>query len=444
MRGIGAALAVWREVRAGKFASESLRRAGQSMSTGDMILASTLVYGALRRQSLWRAIYGRFLRRPRSGLSCDAEAALCIGTAGVLGLRNFAPGALVSGLVQAVKERGDVQGAGLVNAVLRRVVREGASVLHAIERSEDLPDRALASGLPSWVAEAWTNFWGDEANALFAMTRIRPYASFRVSSRADRRELVAAATAKGIRCWPSPLLREGIRVAGTLFPRDFPGYDEGLVTPQTESSMMVGLVLQSLHQGGPVLDMCSGRGVKSGHLLDLMPEAALECVELSPAKAAAARRELLRTARGGGDRASIHVGDALEFAPARVPSSILLDAPCSGSGTWNRHPEGKWRLTPEKLDSLAGLQVKLLKKALSLLAPGGIVVYSTCSLMKDENENVIAQVLAQDPTLRECTLPFAWRCLRRGRPLGAYIRPELPWLDGFYIAAIMKDWRGAR
>ena len=200
MRGIEAALAVWREVRAGKFASESLRRAGQAMSTGDMVLVSSLVYGALRRQSLWRNIYGRFLRHPRSGLSRRVEDALCIGTAGVLGLRNFAPGALVSGLVQAVKERGDVQGAGLVNAVLRRVVREGASILHTIERSEDLPDRALASGLPSWVAEAWANSWGGEADGLFAMTRIRPYASFRVSSRADRRP----AARMGV---PSPLPR---------------------------------------------------------------------------------------------------------------------------------------------------------------------------------------------------------------------------------------------
>ncbi len=440
MRGIEGALAVWRDVRNGCFASEALRRAGASMGKGDVVLATSLVYVALRRRSLWEEIYGRFLRRPGLSLSRRVEDALCLGTAGILELKRFFPAALVAGLVQEIKEK-DGRGAGLVNAVLRRVVREGRAVLEEIRCSHRPEDQALASGIPLWVLSEWHASWGEEAGHLLAMGRIRPYASFRLSPKADRDEIIAGASALGIRCWASPLVKESLRLAGTIFPGDFPGYHEGLATPQSESSMMVGLAVRGLYRGGAVLDMCSGRGIKTGHLLDLLPDVHLECAELSGAKAAAARKDLERLGHGL-KLPTIWTGDALHMEPSRAPSCILLDTPCSGSGTWNRHPEGKWRLTREKLDSLAEGQVVLLKKALSLLAPGGIVVYSTCSLMKQENEKVIARVLSGDPSLEEIPLPLESPFLRRGRPWGTYILPELPWLDGFYIAAILKNRRG--
>ncbi|MGD9821480.1 MAG: RNA methyltransferase, partial [Aminobacteriaceae bacterium] len=157
-------------------------------------------------------------------------------------------------------------------------------------------------------------------------------------------------------------------------------------------------------------------------------------------RAKAAERELARTGRRG--KVRIITGDALQTLPSFIPAMISLDAPCSGSGTWNRHPEAKWRLTPEKLDSLASLQINLLKRAVSLLAPGGIVVYSTCSLLKNENENVVAHVLSEEPGLVELSFPFSGPVFRKGRPWGTYMWPELPWIDGFYMAVIMKKSGG--
>jgi len=270
--------------------------------------------------------------------------------------------------------------------------------------------------------------------------RIRPYSSFRITGEADRERILGLAKEKGIRCWQSPFVSSSVRLAGTVFPPDFPGYGEGLATPQTESSMMVAEVMKKMHRGGPLLEMCSGRGVKTGHISSLFRETPVESIELSPARAKAAERELARTGRRG--KVRIITGDALQTLPSFIPAMISLDAPCSGSGTWNRHPEAKWRLTPEKLDSLASLQINLLKRAVSLLAPGGIVVYSTCSLLKNENENVVAHVLSEEPGLVELSFPFSGPVFRKGRPWGTYMWPELPWIDGFYMAVIMKKSGG--
>ena len=440
MRGIEAALKVWQDVKAGKFASESIRSVADSLSPGDLVLASSLVYCTLRRQFLWKEIYGRFLRVSPAGLSQYAGDALCLGTAGILELRTFVPKVLVNGLVQELKKQGDERGAKIVNAVLRRVAEEGAQHLKKIEESGNQKEQALSAGVPGWVVSIWRNSWGDEGKALLKMARIRPYSSFRISAGADPDELSADAAKKGMRCWKSPLVPNALRLASTIFPPNFPGYAEGCATPQTESSMLVGEVMGKVYKGGPILEMCSGRGIKTGHILSLFPDVRVESFELSPAKSKAAMREMGRL--GKKKNHIITTGDALSLVPAAQPALISLDAPCSGSGTWNRHPEGKWRLTPEKLDSLASLQINLLRRAVSLLAPGGIVVYSTCSLLKNENENVVAQVISENADLVDMSFPFSGALFRKGRPWGTYVWPELPWLDGFYMAVIMKKSGG--
>jgi len=436
LRGVEAALAVLDQVRQGKFASEAIRRFGDSMTPGDLTLASTLIYATLRRQFLWKEIYGRFLRGSPGDLSRSVEDSLCIGTAGLLELKNFAPRVLVNALVQAQKDKGNERGARVLNAVLRRISEEGAAQLAKIKASGASKDQALYAGIPPWVATIWRNTFGEDAKSLLKMAHIRPYSSFRVFPEEKMDTVLSQARQRGFRCWQSPLLPYGVRLGSSVYPASFPGFTDGWVTPQSEGSMLVCEAMRSVYRGGTILEMCSGRGIKTGLLSKLLPDSSIECIELSPRRVAAAEREIERL--GITPRPVVRQGDALLMTPDMSPGLISLDVPCSGSGTWNRRPEGKWRLTQDKLESLTNLQRKLLKRATSLLAPGGIVVYSTCSMMKEENEGVVADVLSEDPSLAELPFPLAVKHLRKGRPWGVYVWPELPWLDGFYLAAIIK------
>jgi len=194
--------------------------------------------------------------------------------------------------------------------------------------------------------------------------------------------------------------------------------------------------------GGTVLDMCSGRGVKAGQIAQALPDARIECWELSPLRHRSALREMARL--GIGDRVVLRLGDALSLSPAETaepdkkPSIVFLDAPCTGSGTWNRKPESKWTLSWAKVDKMVELQRNLLKKSLSLVRTGGIIIYVTCSLLRQENENVVADALSGVAGCVVLDTPLDGPHVRRGRPWGTYIMPGLPWLDGFYVAIIMK------
>jgi 16S rRNA (cytosine967-C5)-methyltransferase len=141
---------------------------------------------------------------------------------------------------------------------------------------------------------------------------------------------------------------------------------------------------------------------------------------------------------GLSERAFFKVGDALKLEPLQAPRAILLDAPCSGSGTWKRHPESKWRLSPERLTQAAELQSSLLGRAFRLVQPGGVVVYCTCSLFREENEQVVGTALGAVSGIVELPLDIPGGISVRGKPYGRILWPKLPWVDGFYVAAFMK------
>ncbi len=438
MRGIEAALECRREVRRGAFAPEALRKLGGGLEPPDRVLASSLLYATSRRESLWKHLLGLFLKKPLHALSAETADVLMVGTAGLMELRRFSPQVLVSALVGHVKAGRSPHEAGLVNAVLRRIGEEAPRILEKMERSPDAKEQCLLLGIPSWAGRRWIEEWGkEEARNLWKLSSMKPCLSVRLNRPEKERDFLAGLEKAGIRGWPSPLLKGSCRLSGNPFPPSLPGFAEGWVTPQTESAMLVVEAFLELLDGGPVLEMCSGRGVKSGQLLCRLPEGVpVESWELSPGKVASAKAEMQRI--GVSRRAVFKVGDALTLEPEQAPRAVLLDAPCSGSGTWKRHPESKWRLTPERLAQMARLQASLLERAFRLVQPGGIVVYCTCSLFREENEQVVGSVLGSGWDLVELPLSLPGAISVKGKPYGRILWPKLPWIDGFYIAAFMK------
>jgi 16S rRNA (cytosine967-C5)-methyltransferase len=429
MRGIEGALLVWREVLKGGFASEILRKKAAEMKAEDLTLCSSLVYAALRRYNLWQDIYSRFIK---TEVSQQIKDALTIGTAGLLELKRFEPAPLVSGLVNEVRKF-EPKACGLVNAVLRKVEVEGLQLLNKIKSSPIIYEKALAAGIPKWALPLWLKTWGNEGvNELLSYSYIRPYSSLRVSTTTE--PVIKKLREMGLNAWQSPLIPKSVRISTTVFPAAIPGYADGEFSPQTESSMMVGSLLSRFFKGGHVLDMCSGRGVKALQFAGEETSASIECWELSENRTKAALKEAKRLKTG--DKILFRTGDAMKLEPAKRPSLVLLDAPCSGSGTWNRRPESKLKTNRSTLDGMTRLQTNLLSRACSLIEPGGVIIYSTCSLFREENESIAANALTCGA--RFLPLEFRGNYTRRGSPFGTYIMPLLPWLDGFYTAVIMK------
>ena len=429
MRGIEGALLVWREIKKGGFASEILRKKAAGMSSENLSLCSSLIYAALRRSNLWEDIYSRFIK---AEISQNVSDALIIGTAGLLELKHFEPAPLVSGIVNEVRKI-EPKACGLVNAVLRKVETEGVQLLNKIKSSPRISEKALVAGIPKWVIPLWLKSWGNEGvNELLSYAKVRPYSSLRANG--DTESVIKKLREMKLNAWQSPLIPKSIRISSTVFPASLPGYADGEFSPQTESSMMVGGLLSRFYKGGHVLDMCAGRGVKALQFAQEETNASIECWELSENRTKAAINEAKRLKIE--KNILFRTGDALKLEPLKRPSIVLLDAPCSGSGTWNRRPESKFRTTRSALDGVTKLQANLLNRALSLIEQGGVIIYSTCSLFREENENIAANALACGA--RFLPLEIKGDYLKRGSPFGIYIMPSLPWLDGFYTAVIMR------
>lgn len=438
MRGVEASLIAWRDISTGSFASEALRKRTEKMQDSERTLAASLVFLTLRRASLWKQIARSLTDRPLGSLSTAAGDALVIGIAGVTELRNFSPRVLVNAMVDWVKANGDPRESGMVNAVLRRAVDEGPKVLAAMKQSRSIKDLSLAHGVPGWAASQWTESWGkDRARELVRLCSMRSYMSLRMSPEEDAEKWTERLWESGYRAWKSPLLEESLRMASSAHPPSLPGYSQGAFTPQTESSMIIGRVAASLYNGGTILDMCCGRGVKACQILQTVKESMVEGWDLSLPKIRSAAQEAGRL-KIPLPRIVLRSGDARNLEGPKGVRLVFLDAPCSGSGTWARHPDAKWRQSQESIEEMQGLQCGLLARALEIVRPGGNVLYSTCSILKQENEQVVANVIKERSDIVEMPPLNTYHCFMRGRPWGNYILPTLPWQDGFYIAVLNK------
>ena len=452
MRGIEGALTVLRDVEKGAFAAEALRKIWHSIEPTERKLAATLSYATLRKLGLWRHLLSRYCKRPIESLNAATISVLLPGIAGVMELEHFKPGVLVNALVQRVKNIKDADGnareSALVNAVLHTVMREAPAYVESLRKSTALRDQALAAGVPGWVAAEWNADFGMMvAKRLVQLSDTPTFLSLRLSPNVDRAKWIEAynESQKHKDALPSDekepscegIFSRSVRLHSNPYPIDLPGYDTGEIAPASESSIWAIETFLPYLQGNCILDMCMGRGGKAGQLLSSLHDLKLEGWDLSQARLNATQREFKRL--GVGDRAIVAHGDARALVPQTPPSAILLDAPCSGSGTWRRHPEGKWRMTPTKLRHTANLQEELFSRAADLLTPGGVMMYCTCSIFRAENEKVVGAVLSHRADLAEIPVRTAGAFpIQKGRPYGAFVYPENPWIDGFYVAIFRK------
>jgi 16S rRNA (cytosine967-C5)-methyltransferase len=348
-------------------------------------LATQLAYGAVQRRATLDALIEALAGRPPQRLEPAVRAGLRLGLFQLLFLDRVPAHAAVGESVELVKPESP-GGAKLANAVLRRAAREGRRWLAAIP--EGTPEQAaLRHSHPEWIARLWWEALGPEtARELLAAGNRPAENAIRANTLKIGPEELQSRLPVGSRIEHDALVLDGPWDAHAS-----PEYEAGLCMPQSRAAQAVARLLDP-QPGERILDLCAAPGGKTTHLAALMAgEGAITAVERHPGRADALRRT---AARMGAGCVSVRVGDAAAFDEPATYDRVLVDPPCSDLGTLAARPDARWRKHAEDPERLAALQARILRAGARALKPGGVLVYSTCTISPAENERVIEGFLA--------------------------------------------------
>jgi 16S rRNA (cytosine967-C5)-methyltransferase len=391
------AFEVLRRVEAeGAYASDLLHaELGAKVKPADAALATELTLGVLRQRLLLDFFLKRHLEKAVERLDLPVALALRLGAYQLRFLHRVPASAAVNESVELVKKARKTSAAPLVNAVLRRVAEESKSPAEKFL----LPDIAAAERLailhshPAWTIERWLARFGEaQTIALLEADNRAPRLSCTLSDAAQRQEVFQALEQAGLRVEAGTLLRDAFAVSGGSASRTAE-FRAGRISIQDEASQSIPLLL-GVRAGDRVLDLCAAPGGKTQALARAAgAEGSVVAADRYGHRLRAMAAQLDRLGLSNVRLVELDATQDLPFG-ARF-DRILLDAPCSGTGTLARHPEIRWRLRPEQFAEFHALQVRMLRVGLAHLAPGGRLVYSTCSIEPEENEDVIAEILRE-------------------------------------------------
>jgi 16S rRNA (cytosine967-C5)-methyltransferase len=388
------AYAVLRRVfEQGAYADRALQSEARELDARDRALTMRLAYGAIQRRGTLDYLIERLAARPAGQLDPPVLGALRLGLYELLYLDGAPNHAVVADSVELAKT-GRGAGHGLVNAVLRRAAREGAEALLGPLR-EDTPEQAAVThSHPQWIARLWWKELGaQEARALMAYNNEPGELALRVNTlQADP---ATVARQLGAPTHTDPELSEALVLDGPFDLHASSAWSTGAIVAQSRAAMLVARALDP-QAGERVLDLCAAPGGKSTHMAALMgDEGEVLAVERNRARAA----ELQDTARRlHAQSVRVQVADAALARPeGPVFDRVLVDPPCSGLGTLQARADLRWRVTPEQVSQMAETQAAILTAGARALRPGGVLVYSTCTISPAENERQIEKFLARNP-----------------------------------------------
>ena len=414
----------------------------------DRQLVMSLVYDVIRWRGYLDWVVGTFSKHPLAKIKTRTLQALRIGILQLLFMDRIPASAAINETVQALKDMKQPKWlTGYVNGLLRSVDRESRNIPTPLSEKNvsSLPEAARLSH-PEWLIERWKNRYGDsETQRICRANNTQAPLCLRVNT--------ALTTPSALL---EKLIKNGLHAeAGKYSPlaiklQDYhgpvtaiPGFTEGLFQVQDEAAQIATLLLGPLQPGKKYLDGCAGLGGKTSHLARIVPpKGSLFAVEPNPGRLMKLKENLGRLQLGKtvtiveGTLDSLLPGNTEKFA------GILIDAPCSGLGVIRRHPDIRWNRTPDDLVRNQEKQLALLKTAAQLLAPGGLLVYATCSTEPEENEEVTQKFLAADPRFEsgDCREALPENCARLVDSQGFFrTLPGRDDLDGFFAARLFKN-----
>jgi 16S rRNA (cytosine967-C5)-methyltransferase len=443
------------------YATELLHaRQHENLSHPDHALTTELVMGVLRWRSLLDERISRASSQKLSRLDPEVLVALRIAAYQILFLSRVPARAAINESVELVKRARKRSAVPFANAVLRKLLalcgdvasakKSGTdesndhytAALSAISAATNPASLAELSAHPPWLVERWTHELGFETARLVCLhNQSVPVTTIRLSDPSWERALQQ----EGINLEPAKLLTSARRIRSDDVTKTR-AFAEGRIAIQDEASQLVALLTG---HGPRLLDCCAAPGGKTAILADRNPGSTILAAELHPHRARLLRRLV------SAQNVHILAADA-QSLPFVIPfDRVLVDVPCSGTGTLARNPEIKWRLQPAHLADLQSRQLDILRAAMTHVAPGGRLVYSTCSLEPEENSHVVEKALACELSFRLLDCRSELQRLKSEGELannddndnfdsllsGKYLRtiPGVLPIDGFFAAVLERS-----
>lgn len=414
------------------FASFLLARLDANMREDDRALCHELVLGVLRKKLWLDQIIEHFANRIFGKLDLSVQLALELGLYQLNFLTRIPASAAVNESVNLVRATREKSAASFVNAVLRRATREPG-----YDPTSGVPDRvaklSIETSHPAWLIERWNRaFCIDKASEFARANNEMPPNAFRFTAGTQRDQDMNELRKSGAELIASRISPDAWRVKGrTAILRAL--IDRGAIYMQDEASQLLAYALDA-QPGNRVLDVTAAPGSKATHIATLAPEAMVIAGDIHSHRAETVQRLAAQ------QRARIHVilhdaARALPF-PNESFDRVLLDAPCSGTGTLRRNPEIRYRLKEEDIIKLSQQQQTMISNSASVVRPGGRLIYSTCSVEPEENEQVVDAFIASHSEFAKVTLKAPQELITDD----GYVRtwPQRDGCDGFFIACLER------
>jgi 16S rRNA (cytosine967-C5)-methyltransferase len=397
------------------------------VSERDRALLQQLSYGTLRQSPRLQAILKQLLDKPLRNKDRDVQGLLLCGLY-QLDSTRVPDHAAVAATVDATRALKKHWAKGMTNAVLRRYLREREQLTQAL-------DKAAAASHPAWLFQKILAQWPAAAAAIIDANNQQPPMTLRVNrGQASRDDYISSLKAHGIAAKAGSLSKHAIQLAVPIDVWDLPEFSAGRVSVQDEAAQMAALLLQA-GAGERVLDACAAPGGKTCHILELQPELAeLVAMDIDELRLQKVSENLQRLNL----KAILITGDAASPPAALEPASfdrILVDAPCSASGVMRRHPDVKLLRRESDIAPLADQQLRILRGLWPLLKTGGTLLYATCSILDEENSQVIQRFLTEEADAALSDTEMAGSESVTG---GRQLLPSSGGTDGLFYATLKK------
>lgn len=404
----------------------------------DRALISRLFRGVLENKIKLDYVIGRYSSVKFSRIKKPLRIILEMGIYQILMMEHIPDSAACNEAVKLAKKHGFSSLSGFVNGVLRGISREKGNISWP-DRKDTVRYLSVMYSLPEWIVRRWIKVYGAEKTEDFGRFFLQEQpVTLRIRDLSRREALVRELQESGVTVLPGQIFENAVRIAGFGRLEDLPSFAAGAFAVQDESSMMT-VAAAGLQGNEQIIDVCAAPGGKSLQAADLLTGGRVIARDKSEEKAELIRSSIRRT---GAQHIETQVCDARVLQPqdAGRADVVIADLPCSGLGVIGRKPDIRYVMTPEETESLVRLQKEILQTVSQYVKPGGLMIYSTCTVNAAENQEMVRWMTEAMPFKAESMDPYLPACLHNGETAQG-MRQILPGefgTDGFFAARLRR------